>query len=98
MIIYAEPVGLGWRKNGELWEAETAIDVLVKAKDGTVLQRAPDFTNLRFFGSRVRNREIMAQLTYSFTGIPVGEYVIESIMRDKVSGKTGSFSLPLVVR
>jgi hypothetical protein len=71
--------------------------VLVKAKDGTVLQRAPDFTNLRF-GSRVRNREIMSQLTYSFTGIPAGEYVIESIMRDKVSGKTGSFSLPLVVR
>jgi hypothetical protein len=97
MIIYAEPVGLGWRKNGELWEADVAIDVLVKAKDGTVLQRAPDFTNLRF-GSRVRNREIMSQLTYSFTGIPAGEYVIESIMRDKVSGKTGSFSLPLVVR
>ena len=97
MIIYAEPVGLGWRKNGEFWETEAAIDVLVKGKDGTVLQRAPDFTNLRT-SSRVRNREMMAQLTYSFTGIPVGEYVVESIMRDKVSGKTASFSLPLVVR
>lgn len=97
MIIYAEPVGLGWRKNGEFWETEAAIDVLVKGKDGAVLQRAPDFTNLRT-SSRVRNREMMAQLTYSFTGIPVGEYVVESIMRDKVSGKTASFSLPLVVR
>jgi hypothetical protein len=97
MIIYAEPVGLGWRKNGEFWETEAAIDVLVKGKDGRVLQRAPDFTNLRT-SSRVRNREMMAQLTYSFTDIPAGEYVVESIMRDKVSGKTAGFSLPLVVR
>lgn len=97
MVIYAEPVGFGWRKNGDLWQTDVAIDVVVKGKDGAALQRAQDFTNLRI-GSRVRNREMMAQLTYSFTGIPAGEYVVDSIMRDKVSGKTGTFSLPFVVR
>lgn len=97
MIIYAEPVGFGWRRNGDIWQTDVAIDVVVKGKDGTVLQRAPDFTNLRV-SSRIRNREMMAQLTYSFTDIPAGEYIVESIMRDKVSGKSGSFSLPLVVR
>jgi hypothetical protein len=97
MVIYAEPVGFGWRKSGDVWQTDVAIDVVVKGKDGTVLQRAPDFTNLRI-DSHVRNREMMAQLTYSFTGIPAGEYVVDSIMRDKVSGKTGTFSLPLVVR
>ena len=97
MVIYAEPVGFGWRKDGDVWQTDVAIDVVVKGRDGTVLQRAPDFTNLRI-GSRVKNREMMAQLTYSFTGIPAGEYIVESIMRDKVSGKTGSFSLPLIVR
>lgn len=97
MIIYGEPVGFGWRKSGDTWQTDIAIDVVVRGKDGTVLQRAPDFTNLRV-GSRVRNREIMAQLTYSFTDIPAGEYIVDSIMRDKVSGKTGTFSLPLVVR
>ena len=97
MVIYAEPVGIGWRKSDGLWQSEVAIDVVVRGKDGTALQRVPDFTTLRI-ASRVRNREVMAQLTYSFSGIPAGEYVVESIMRDKVSGKTGTFSLPLIVR
>jgi hypothetical protein len=97
MIIYAEPVGFGWRKNGDFWQTDVAIDVVIKGKDGTVLQRAPDFTNMRV-SSRMKNREMMAQLTYSFTDIPAGEYIVESIMRDKVSGKTGTFSLPFIVR
>ncbi len=97
MVIYAEPVGFGWRRDGDLWQSDVAVDVVIKGKDGTVLQRAPDFTNLRI-ASRIRNREIMAQLTYSFDGIPAGEYIVESIMRDKVSGKTGNFSLPFIVR
>lgn len=97
MMIYGEPVGFGWRKNGDIWQTDVAIDVVVKDKDGKALQRAQDFTNLRV-GSRIRNREMMAQLTYSFTDIPAGEYIVESIMRDKVSGKTGSFSLPFIVR
>jgi Putative bacterial sensory transduction regulator len=97
MMIYGEPVGFGWRKNGDIWQTDVAIDVVVKGKDGTPLQRAQDFTNLRV-SSRMRNREMMAQLTYSFTDIPAGEYVVESIMRDKVSGKSGTFSLPFIVR
>ena len=96
MMIYGEPVGFGWRKNGDIWQTDVAIDVVVKSKDGKPLQRAQDFTNLRVV-SHIRNREMMAQLTYSFTDIPAGEYIVESIMRDKVSGKSGTFSLPFIV-
>ena len=97
MMIYGEPVGFGWRKNGDFWQTDVAIDVVVKSKDGKALQRAQDFTNLRV-SSRIRNREMMAQLTYSFTDIPAGEYIVESIMRDRINGKSGTFSLPFIVR
>jgi hypothetical protein len=70
---------------------------VVKGMGGTELRRIPDFTNLRI-GSRVKNRELAALLTYSFSGIPVGEYIVDTIMRDRVSGKSETFSLPFIVR
>lgn len=96
-IAYAEPVGFGWRKNGDIFETDLAIDIAVKGKDGTVLLRKEDFQRLRL-GSRVKNREFMTRISYTFSGIPVGEYVIDTIMRDNVSGKTGTFSLPFTIR
>jgi Putative bacterial sensory transduction regulator len=97
MLAYAEPVGFGWRKNGDVFETDMAVDIVVKGKDGAVLLRKEDFQGLRI-GSRVKNREFMAHIGYTFTGIPVGEYVVETTMRDKVSGKTGAFALPFTVR
>jgi len=79
MTSYAEAVGFGGRKNGDLWETDVAIDVAVKDKDGAVLQRAQDFTKQR-------------------VGSPRGECIVGSIMRDKVTGKSGTPSLPFIVR
>lgn len=97
MIAYVEPVGFGWRKNGDIFETDLGIDLVVKGKDGAVLLRKEDFQGMRI-GSRVKNREFMAHLTYTFSGIPAGEYIAETTMRDKVTGKSGTFALPFIVR
>jgi len=97
MIAYAEPVGFGWRKSGDLWYTDLIVDLVIKASDGTVLLRKPEFQKLEL-GSRVRNREFMAHFTYTFTGIPAGEYVVETTLRDAATGKNGTFSLPFVIR
>jgi hypothetical protein len=97
MIAYAEPVGFGWRKSGDLWYTDLIVDLVIKATDGTVLLRKAEFQKLEL-GSRVRNHEFMAHFTYTFTGIPAGEYVVETTLRDAVSGKSGTFSLPFVIR
>jgi len=97
MIAYVEPIGFGWQKSGELWRTDLSVDLVVKSKDGTELLRREDFQSLRI-GSRVRNREFMANLTYTFSGIPRGDYVAETTLRDKVSGKSGTFSLPFTIR
>jgi hypothetical protein len=97
MIAYAEPIGFGWRRVGDIWRLDLAIDIVVKGSDGTILLERADFQKLEI-GSRVRNREFMARVTYTFTGIQKGDYILDTTMRDKVSGKKGTFTLPFVVR
>jgi hypothetical protein len=97
MIAYVEPIGFGWRRAGELWRTDLVTDLVIKSKDGAELLRKAEFNKLQI-ASRVHNREFMAHFTYTFTGIPKGEYIAETIVRDAVTGKSGTFALPFVVR
>mgnify|MGYP001810044624 CR=1 FL=1 len=97
MIAYAEPVGFAWRQSGDVHQTDLAIDIVVKDKNGVELLRQSNFGEMKQ-ASRVRNREFMTRFTYRLGGFPPGEYVLDTIMRDKVSEKTGTFSLPFVVR
>ncbi|MGZ9092854.1 MAG: YbjN domain-containing protein [Rhodoplanes sp.] len=97
MIAYAEPLGFGWSQSGDIFRIELVTDIVVKDKDGKELLRQEKFQTLKI-GSRVRNREFMATFSYTFEGIPRGEYIVDTLVRDLVTGKTGTFSLPFVVR
>ncbi len=97
MIAYAEPIGFGWGKQGDEWLIDWAADVIIRSKDGTELKRVNDFQHITV-KSHERNQEVFASFTYTLSGVPPGEYVVDTILRDKVSGKTGSFSLPFVIR
>jgi len=97
MIAYAEPVGFSWRESGEQWVIEWTADMVIKSKDGTELQRVNDFQQLNIT-SHERNQEVFASFTYTFTDIPTGDYVVDTVLRDKGSGKTATFSLPFVIR
>lgn len=97
MIAYTEPVGFGWRRTGDIWKTDLVADIVIKSKDGQTLFSQADFQKLQI-GSRIQNREFMARFTYTLTGIPPGEYVIDTTLRDIVSGKSGTFSLPFVIR
>lgn len=97
MIAYVEPLGFGWAQAGDTFRIEFVTDIVVKDKDGKELMRQERFQTLKI-GSRVQNREFMTTFSYTFTGIPRGEYVLETLVRDVVTGKTGTFTLPFVVR
>jgi hypothetical protein len=97
MLVYAEPVGFGWRQSGEVWRTELIADLTIKTPDGNQLFQQNDFQKLEL-ASRVRNREFMVNFTYTLSGIPKGEYLLETTLRDQVSGKKGSFSLPFTIR
>jgi hypothetical protein len=97
MIAYVEPVGFGWRKSGDTWAMEISVDFAIKDKDGKEIYSQKDFKKLAM-SSRVRNREFMARLSFTFAGLPQGTYALETTMRDTVSSKSGTFSLPFAVK
>src|SRR5262245_27494245 len=39
MHIYAEPMGFGWRKSGDLWHADLRVDLVLRKRDGAELYR-----------------------------------------------------------
>ena len=97
MRVYAEPVGFGWRQSGEVWRTDMQADITIKSGDGKQqLFHQENFQKLEVT-SRQRNREFMLNLTYKLSGIPKGEYLAETTLRDQVTGKKGSFTLPFTV-
>ena len=97
MIAYAEPIGFGWRKSGDIWHTDLVADFIIRDPKGKELFRQDDFGKFEI-SSRIRNREFMMNLTYTVTGAPAGEYVAETHLRDKVTGKQGSCNLKFVVK
>jgi hypothetical protein len=97
MFAYAEPFGYNWRKVGDVWQIEFAADLEIRDKANTVVFRQREFMNTQM-QSAARNREFMTNFTYRFTDIPNGEYVADTTIRDRVSGKSATFSLPFVIR
>ena len=97
MIAYLEPVGFAWRRAGDSWQTDLSIDVSLKDKDGNEIYSKKDYQKL-VIASHVQNREFLVHLTYTLTGLPAGQYTIATTLNDEVSSKSGSFSLPFVIR
>jgi hypothetical protein len=97
MLVYTEPVGFGWNLSGDIWRTDLIADVTIRTKEGKQLFAQEEFQKLQL-ASRVRNREFMVNFTYTLSGITPGEYLLETTLRDQVTGKKGSFTLPFSVR
>lgn len=97
MLVYAEPIGFGWNRAGDIWRTDLIADVTIRAKDGKQLFAQEEFQKLQL-ASRNRNREFMVNFTYTLSGITPGDYLLETTLRDQVSRKKGSFTLPFSVR
>lgn len=96
MLIYAEPVGFGWGRKGNLNSIDFNVDFTISTADGKVLAGRKNFQKLGM-RSLVRNTEFFVSLTYTFNGIPVGKYVITTTLNDANTGKSVSFNLPITV-
>jgi hypothetical protein len=97
MLVYAEPIGFGWRKSGEIWHAELVADIVIHSKDGGEIYHQSDFARLPV-ASRARIREFFVDLTYTLTGIPAGSYLLDTVLRDTNTAKQGTCTLPFEIR
>ena len=92
IIIYAEPVGYGFGRDGELYVIDLGLDFAIKSRDGKILARQENFGSLAL-RSRVPNKEFMAKLTYDFSGLPAGDYEVTTNIKDKNSDKSTEFTM-----
>ena len=96
LVVYAEPVGYGFGREGDQYVIDLAVDVELKNKAGQVLGAKADFGQLKLV-SHAQNHEFMAKLSYNFSGLPAGEYEVVTTLRDAPTGKKGTFSLPFTI-
>ena len=93
--FYVEPQNYGYKPAGDLSEFGMTADLLV-IQHGNIVIGKKDFLK-EDFKSHHRNKEFMMNGTISFDGAPPGDYVMELVMHDMVSGQTAKADLPFTI-
>lgn len=94
--VYAEPVGFGHGRVGEFWEVAFDVDLAILDADGHRLARIDGIQTIAL-RSRARLREFPAAITYDWSGAGPGRYRFVTTLRDRHSGKAGSFELAVEI-
>jgi len=96
LTVYAEPVGYDFKQDGALYAYELTASFRLLNLSGQVLAEQDNFAT--FAGSgRSKKRELSAALTFQFSGLPVGDYQLETRFQDEIGGSQSSFTLPFSV-
>lgn len=91
IIIYSEPAGFAYGRDGDFYVIELALDFEIKDSSGASLAKQADFSKWTI-RSRVPNKEFMGKLDYSFNGIKPGDYEVITTVRDKNADSSAEFS------
>jgi len=96
LIIYAEPMGYGYGRDGSLYVISLDLDFSIKDSKGKEVAAQENFGNLSF-RSRFPNKEFMAKVTYDFSGLPAGDYSVTTRAKDRNTDKSAEFTLPFTL-
>ena len=96
LSIYAEPVGYGFRENGATHAFELTASYKLLNKSGQVLAEQDHFATFSGNG-RSKQRELAAALSFQFSGLRAGEYLLEANFTDEVNNNQAGFTLPFEI-
>ncbi|MGB8818730.1 MAG: hypothetical protein WCC66_12500 [Rhizobiaceae bacterium] len=96
IVLYTEPSGFAYGKEGEIYLISMALDFEIKSSSGETLASQENFAQWQL-RSRVPNKEFMGKITYKFSGVEPGDYVVETRIRDLNSDETTSFSTKFTI-
>lgn len=97
LLVYAELAGQGWRRSGDIFRTDLVLDFELRRADGQSLVAQQSFNTIAT-ASRRRNREFFLYVTYSFSGLEPGDYVVRTTVRDRAGNKQTAFDLTFAVR
>lgn len=92
LLIYTEPVGFAFGRDGQMFVTDMALDFEIRDSSGTSVAKQENFASWTI-RSRFPNKEFMGKLNYDFSGLQPGDYSVTTTVRDKNSDKTNSFSM-----
>ncbi len=90
IVLYTEPSGFAYGRDGELYLINMALDFEIKGSTGETLAGQQNFAKWEL-RSRVPNKEFMGKITYNLKGIQPGDYVVQTTIRDLNSDKVVTF-------
>ncbi|MDP1731366.1 MAG: hypothetical protein Q8L54_09360 [Devosia sp.] len=97
IIVYAEPVGYGYKASGDgTYDLGFRVDLRIMTPRGKTVLEQNDFATLQFT-SHFMNREFLLTLTLDISEAPAGDYVLEYTVHDTASDKTAPISLPFTI-
>lgn len=92
LVIYTEPVGFAYGRDGQMFITDLALDFEVFDASGASIAAQENFGSWTL-RSRVANKEFMGKLDYDFSGLEPGDYEVVTTVRDKNSDKKASFGM-----
>lgn len=96
LTVYAEPVGYTFSQTDAGYSYRLTASYKLLNTSGQVLAEQDNFAE--FSGSgRSKERELSATLSFRFSGLPAGDYRIETTFTDEVGEQSASFTLPFAV-
>jgi len=97
LIVYAEPIGVAWKKDGDQFSSKLTVDFEIRTPDGQVLAGQRGFGEFEL-EAREPPLDYMSHVKLEVSGAPAGSYVLGLTIHDTNSGKSSSTDLPFEIK
>lgn len=97
IIVYTEPIGVAWKKDGEQFASKLVVDFEIRSPDGQVLAGQKGFGEFEL-AAREPPVDYMSHIKLDVTGAPEGSYILGLTIHDTNSGKSASTDLPFEIK
>jgi hypothetical protein len=97
LIVYTEPIGVVWTKNGDEFSSKLVVDFDIRSPDGQVLAGQKGFGEFAL-SAREEPLDYMTHIKLDVTGAPAGSYILGLTIHDTNSGKSTTTDLPFEIK
>ncbi len=97
LIVYAEPIGVSWAKEGEEVTAKLVVDFEIRQPDGQVLAGQKGFGEFAL-SAREPPLDFMTHIKIDVTEAQAGSYILGLTLRDINGGGSHETDLPFEIR